>query len=160
MGSSKKALTTSPGWLTMYMISSKFLMKNPIKATIAIIPRTRFNLLCPAFIHSKRHRIWNPDKNPTSLTRASGAPTRRIKSSRVVVTVVPNPRHGKLLALLDVTRGKLVKSDTKKPAPEYPTAGAVPASGSTQTAANAFVLCSAQWKKRRRCFMIVTFYHR
>ena len=24
MGSSKKALTTSPGWLTMYIISSKF----------------------------------------------------------------------------------------------------------------------------------------
>ena len=38
--------------------------------------------------------------------------------------VVPNPRHSKLLALLDVTRGKLVNPATKKPAPEYPTAGA------------------------------------
>ena len=38
--------------------------------------------------------------------------------------VVPNPRHGKLLALLDVTRGKLVNPAKKKNAPEYPTAGA------------------------------------
>ena len=71
-----------------------------------------------------RHRTPNhATKNPTSLTRASGAPTRRTQSSRVVVTVVPNPRRGKLLALLDVTRGKLVNPATKKPAPEYPTAG-------------------------------------
>ena len=70
MGSSKKALTTTPGWLTIYIISSKFLMKKPIKATIAIIPRTRFNLLCPAFIHSKRHRIWNPDKKPHQLNQS------------------------------------------------------------------------------------------
>ena len=38
--------------------------------------------------------------------------------------VVPNPRHGKLLALLDVTRGKLVNPAKKKNAPEYPTAAA------------------------------------
>ena len=36
---------------------------------------------------------------------------------------VPNPQHAELLALLDITRGKQANPATKKPAPEYPTAG-------------------------------------
>ena len=36
----------------------------------------------------------------------------------------PTLDPSKLLALLDVTRGKLVKPATKKPAPEHPKAGA------------------------------------
>ena len=65
-----------------------------------------------------------PRHEKTPPAEASGASTRRTKSSGVVVPVVPNPRHGKLLALLDVTRGKLVNPAKKKNAPEYPTAAA------------------------------------
>ena len=75
-------------------------------------------------IHT-RHRTPNPaTKKPHQLNQSQwGAPQEATGSCGVVVPVVPNPRHGKLLALLGVTRGKLVNPDTKKPAAEYPTAG-------------------------------------
>jgi len=63
------------------------------------------------------------------------------------VLAVPNPQHVELLALLGVTRGKLVNPATKTPPLSIHQLERE--SESTQTEANASVLCSAQWRKRR-----------
>jgi len=88
-----------------------------------------------------------PRHEKTPPAEASGASTRRTKSSGVVVPVVPNPRHGKLLALLDVTGGKLVNPAKKNPPLSIQQQERV--SESSQAEANALVLCLARWRKRR-----------